>query len=437
MRRKEFCLYQKRGFWYVRFFTPEGGIIGARSTRQKDRDKALMIVGDWLQHGIPPKGTLEHPTAAQNGRQLPETIFCLESILRGIKRGGLSTPDALRIVTALRDEGLVDIAAIPPNKGREALGDFLQRFWNYDNSPYIADRLAHGHNIGRRHATEMLARVKRYWLTAFEGRTLGSITRQDIKDFGLALPAALAAGSKNKILCAGTIAIAWAAHEQMIPCNPAADIERFGGAAERRGILGVKEAAALFNREWKDRRAQAGNLLSATTGLRAGEVLALRARDIEGETLCIRHSWSAADGLKAPKNGRERKVPILPEVKAALLSCLADNPHTDITEGERFIFWGLKPDAPHNDTGFLLDGLKAELKRMGIDAAERAIVFHSWRHFFAALITDKTEAGKVKKVTGHLTAAMLDHYAAHETDEALEAVRNAGRFAFASLVRTA
>jgi len=43
----------------------------------------------------------------------------------------------------------------------------------------------------------------------------------------------------------------------------------------------------------------------------------------------------------------------------------------------------------------------------------------------------------LKKITGHLTGAMLDHYAAHETDEALEATRNAGRFVFARLVGAA
>jgi integrase len=284
----------------------------------------------------------------------------------------------------------------------------------------------------------MQNRVRRYWQPAFEGRTLASITRQDLKDFGLTLAeGGLAAGSVNKIMQAALIALGWAQREGMIAGNPGAGLEHFAGAAKERGILTADEAASLFARQWTDTRAKTGNLLAATTGLRAGEVLALRSADIGRDLLHVRHSWSAADGLKAPKNGHERKVPLLPEVREALLACLATNPHTDTPEAERFVFWGLKPDAPHTDGGFLLDGLRAELDAMGIDRRGRNIVFHGWRHFYAALITDKVEAGKVKKITGHLTGAMLDHYAAHETDEALEATRTAGRFVFARLVGAA
>jgi hypothetical protein len=50
----------------------------------------------------------------------------------------------------------------------------------------------------------------------------------------------------------------------------------------------------------------AGNLLSATTGMRQGEVLAVRGGDTGEDVLRVAHSWSPADGLKSPKNGEAR-----------------------------------------------------------------------------------------------------------------------------------
>jgi hypothetical protein len=42
----------------------------------------------------------------------------------------------------------------------------------------------------------------------------------------------------------------------------------------------VEEAGTLFVKSWADSAAIAVNLLSATTGMRQGEVLAVRGRDI-------------------------------------------------------------------------------------------------------------------------------------------------------------
>jgi integrase len=52
------------------------------------------------------------------------------------------------------------------------------------------------------------------------------------------------------------------------------------GKAAKRGILTVEEAGALFAKPWTDAAAMAANLLSATTGMRQGEVLAIRGGDI-------------------------------------------------------------------------------------------------------------------------------------------------------------
>jgi integrase len=53
---------------------------------------------------------------------------------------------------------------------------------------------------------------------------------------------------------------------------------------------------------------------------------------------------------------------------------------------------------------------------------KRNVVFHSWRHFYAARMTDKIEARKVMLATGHKTEAVFRGYADHALESDLEEV---------------
>jgi hypothetical protein len=56
--------------------------------------------------------------------------------------------------------------------------------------------------------------MRRYYFPAFKGRPLAGITRQDLKEFSLALKGrGLSAASINKILICGTTALSWAFRE--------------------------------------------------------------------------------------------------------------------------------------------------------------------------------------------------------------------------------
>jgi integrase len=84
----------------------------------------------------------------------------------------------------------------------------------------------------------------------------------------------------NHKLEAGSVALRWAHNHGMIEIDPTVGLRRFSGRVKVRGILTEQEVCRLFSLEWKDRRAYVGNILAATTGLRAGEILALKSVDI-------------------------------------------------------------------------------------------------------------------------------------------------------------
>jgi integrase len=331
----------------------------------------------------------------------------------------------------LKDRGLIDIAAVKPGKGSVPFAEFLEEFWDYEASPYIREKLAHGQGIGKRHCHESMSRFNRYWQPAFQGRALNGITRQDLKGFSMSLAEGwLAPASVNKIMAVGTTCLAWAFREGIIPVDPTVGLVNFSGAAKKRGVLTPMEAQALFALQWKDKRAYAASLLACTTGMRSGEVLAVKPEDIGERVLNIHHSWSDYDKLKAPKNGETRRVPLLPEVRGKLLELASENPHG--TDG--FIFYGNLADKPI-DRSVLLDGLHGALAAIGIDGKARGIVFHSWRHYYAARMADRMTADQVSRVTGHKSRAVYDEYADHVTDENLEEVGRVGAEVFGNILR--
>jgi hypothetical protein len=332
MRR--YYLHTRNGIFYAELVTPEGRKLAARSTKKTTEDEALLVVADWLKNGV--------PTGRERKPRPPDVVMSLDGIIKAIRKTDLDGNDALRIVNALKDRGLVDFSVVRAGKGAVLFTGFLTEFWNYAASPYVREKLAHGHSLGKRHCYESLNKIRLYYIPAFRDKPLNGITRQDLKEFSLTLKdKGLTASSINKILICSTTALSWAFREGLISHNPAAGLVRFSGKKKKRGVLTPQEAEAVFTVPWNDKRAYVGNLLSITTGMRSGEVLAVRKSDIGEKVLSVKHSWSFMDGLKSPKNGEDRTVPLLPEVRGGLLDLLRDNPHE---VDDPFVFYGLLED---------------------------------------------------------------------------------------------
>jgi integrase len=125
-------------------------------------------------------------------------------------------------------------------------------------------------------------------------------------------------------------------------------------------------------------------LTAAFTGLRRGELIALRWRDVDFERSAIRVSGSYADGkLTTPKSGHGRVVPMVPDVGGALAR-LAKREWA--TGDDELVFPG--------DFGTYLDG--SALRRRFVAACARAglrpIRFHDLRHTFGTLAVRSAES---------------------------------------------
>jgi integrase len=214
----------------------------------------------------------------------------------------------------------------------------------------------------------------------------------------------------------------------------------FSGEGKKRGVLSPEEAKAVFALPWDNNLARVGNLLAATTGLRLGEIRALRAEDIDETILHVRHAWTEKDDLKTTKTGESRRVPLLPGIRAELLALLAECPHGK----DGYIFWdALDPSRPCSYSALAYNLRKSLIRlRVGETPSEeeraaadeywdiRAVTFHSWRHYYSARMADRLEARTVMLATGHKTQAVFDAYAEHalESDMARLAATTAEVF---------
>jgi integrase len=426
MSRDYYIHKRQNGFYYVEFIDKVTGTkLSARSTGETEKLKAQIKAELWLANGV--------PTGRQKKTRPIEQAAGIESIIRSIRKSELNSDDALRIVSTLKSMGLVDIAAVK-NTGRGAVPfiQFLETFWNYDESPYIKDRLAHGYRFGRHYARECLKRLSKDIKPFFGDKKLNCVTTDDLKKLTNQLAdRGLSTSTINQTVLICSTALKWAYNEKIIPANPVIGLTRFSVTTKERGILTAAEAAEIFTVDWKDKRAFVASLVAATTGARQGECLALRCSDIAENTINIAHSYSPVDGLKCPKNEHKRIVPLLPEVRAALMDLLNDNPHES---DDPYIFFSIRPDKP-TDPQIILEGLKDALKKIGVDYKGRNICFHSWRHFFCSKITELIDGEKVAKVSGHLSESVFKKYADHIETKNIQEVGDAAAQAFGTVLQ--
>jgi integrase len=180
-------------------------------------------------------------------------------------------------------------------------------------------------------------------LPVFGEMTLEDITVQEIEQWRAGMSSVrvqreLSNKTKNNLLVLMHAIFRHAVKLYGLPANPVASVDRFrvrsSGDIQ---VFSPEEVWALV------RAARSGAdaaifLTAAFIGLRRGEVLGLRWRDVDftGSTIRVRASY-AAGKLTTPKSGKVRAVPMAPDVAAALAK-LGDRDR--YTGDDDFVFAG-------------------------------------------------------------------------------------------------
>ncbi|MEA2371469.1 MAG: integrase [Solirubrobacteraceae bacterium] len=161
-------------------------------------------------------------------------------------------------------------------------------------------------------------------------------------------------------------------------------------------------------------------LTAAMTGLRRGELIALRWRDIDftGQAIRVRANFSYGE-LVTPKSGKVRSVPMVPEVAQALAR-LGQREH--FTADHDPIFAGTV--GGHLDASALRRRYARAAKRAGL----RPLPFHSLRHYFGSMAVNRASLVQVQSWMGHSEIQTTARYL-HAKSQAQDATILASAFA--------
>lgn len=197
----------------------------------------------------------------------------------------------------------------------------------------------------------------------------------------------------NKYLGVLSDIFTWAKRRYGLAVNPVVEVER--RPQRRRGNIDVyskEEVLALARAARTDQEATL-YLTAAFTGLRRGELLALRWRDVDfaNATVHVRQNLTSA-GLTTPKGGKERAVPLAGEVATALARV---SQRDQFTADDDLVFVG--PYGDHLVGRVVSRRFHEAVSRAGL----RQLRFHDLRHTFGTHAIRTADSREVMEWMGH------------------------------------
>ncbi|MDR0313054.1 MAG: site-specific integrase [Treponema sp.] len=373
--RQGYYLRQRKngGSFHIVFVDPITGKQTHRTTETNDEKKANAIAQGWLLNGLPDK-----PKANNIAKQ---TAFC----------------------------------------------DYLHQFWDFETSEYFREVETMGKEPHVEHALEMQKAVKRYYRPYFGNKLLCQIDEEYLQKFVVYLKTEkkLAASTVNSARNAAFVALRYAKRKKIIRQFDFDAVLRAGGKAKERGILERDEVEKLFSLEWPSARSRMAVLIAANTGMRMGEVRALRVYDIHEDRISVCHSWGKKSRMKSTKNQEIREVPIIQAFYEEIMAYIKESGFYKL---DCLLLPGKNPEIPYNNRQIGKDFNKM-LEEIGIDEKERkerGIVYHSWRHLLAKNLVQKGVPKAIgMKILGQKTGRVFDKYADHVDKETFRQMTNA------------
>lgn len=284
-------------------------------------------------------------------------------------------------------------------------------------------------------------------MRAFGSRPLTSITTADVSRFLRDLDADMAINprtiNKHRQLLCSIFNHAMREDTYRLPANPAAATDRrrepdgrpidfyepdevlaLARAAESgahrdpsRPAVSAREAA---DRALADQQDAALFVVAAFTGLRLGELLALRWRNVDfvDAKLLVEASWSGGR-LSTPKSRKWRAVP-LADQPAASLARLSER--DNFVARDELVF--CSPVGDYLDPS----AIRRRYRRAQAAAGLRPLRFHDLRHSFGSLVIREFDPVAVKDFMGHSKITTTERYL-HARSRRTDAARMTKAFA--------
>lgn len=356
---------RKRGDqFYLRYRHPSGKLIEKR------------LGPAWAKRSRPPAGYFTQNTAEVE----------LEAILTDIRRGEVPDPGD-RSGKVFKDAVAEWLRYVEHEKDRRP--STVRDYRNTANSALLPE-------FGPETPIEAIE-VDR--IEAFRQKQLGNpkLSRRTVQ--------------KQLVLLHGILKRAKA--NRWIPANPADDVERVNVRADSDfNVLSVEQVEAVAREA--EGMFGAAIIVAAYTGLRTGELRALRWRDIDffAANVHVRRNMPAGGEEGAPKSGKARSVPLMDDAARVL---------DGLSRRERFtgdddrVFPGEAGEMVGEDA--FRDALYEALEAAEIDRtsfpARGGFTFHDLRHTFGTLAVQAFPLHEVQAYMGHASIQTTMRYTHH------------------------
>jgi integrase len=362
----------KRAAWYAKYRLPDG--------RQVKKKLALA----WTDKGKPPANYMTKRLAEAALRTILHEAD--QGTLAGMRRTGATIEDAaaeyLRYVeqvgevepTVLRDyRGVIDGYLIPWFRGRA-----LESIHHRDVSEYRDTLMEKGRSLRA--------------MPEGEPEREGKLSNRVV--------------IRHLTVLHGVFKRAHQVWDGLPPNPASADLVKRPRLHYDGGFQTLQpEQVRLLAKHATDDQAAALYLTAAFTGLRMGELFALRWKDIDlgVARVHVRENYTGKR-LKAPKSGKVRSAPLVDEVRVAL-NGLSQRDYLDGPDDLVF---------PSPSGGHLNDMAVRRAFYKTLEAAKLPrIRFHDLRHCFATLAVQHWELPRVQGYCGHAHIATTMRYVHH------------------------
>lgn len=356
-----------------------------------------------------------------------------------------------RIVVLAYERGFIRMK----RGSKEKLADYLMDYWDFDGTRIKRLNKRRPGAVSENYASIMQGYIKNHIVPLVRSNMeVADVTPKFVRDISNKLVDAgtMANGTVDKIMVAFTKPLRDAWKNDMIHENPTKLVERMDTTPERqRGILTRSEfqKVLVLLKDKATEHTYLAVLLAAATGMRLGEIRALRTTDItiineQDSLVTVSKSWSVKGGEKSTKGKKVRFVPCPTWLAEKLLALGKLNSY-----GTSLVFWsipdtkdktpvsanyvresfytflydileeqaGIKVGTMVEDTDatargkFDKEGKPLKVRAGEMMRRERNISFHSFRHFFnteaQALGAD---GDKLRLTVGHESKEMTDIY---------------------------
>lgn len=315
----------------------------------------------------------------------------------------------------------VVIGLIKSNKAgktKYSFKEYSEPYFIWDRCPHATRLRAEGKRIGEGYCKAQRRVLERYvFPSGLANKAIGDITRGDILDFRNGLVKNGVSGNMiDRTMKAIKVILGEAEYRQDIPFNPASKISKSSTKENKEAaIFTLEQLQALFSnpdktKAWKMPADYICFLIASCTGMRRGEILALRWGNVhlDRQYIHIKDAWK--DGwthIGDTKSGKERDV-VMP---AILVECLRRYYQTTpYNKPEDFVV--CKEDGTAYSQQRWYKAFNRALEAVGIPKPkDKHLKPHSFRHTLNTLLRNSGENPMIiRDMLGWADEGIQNHY---------------------------